>query len=52
METKIKNTKVLVTGGNGFLGKKIIKVFADAGAEVLGTSRKPAEGMVKMEMLD
>lgn len=44
--------RVLVTGGNGFLGEKTCAVFRDAGAKVSGTSRSGSGGMLKMEMTD
>ena len=33
-EFKLKNKTVVITGGNGFLGKEISKAFLAAGAKV------------------
>merc|ERR1711977_531272 len=38
---KLKGLKVLVTGANRGLGRCIVQVLSEAGAVVVGTSRKP-----------
>jgi nucleoside-diphosphate-sugar epimerase len=37
------NSRVLVTGVNGFIGAQVANAFLEAGYTVIGTSRKPAK---------
>lgn len=45
--SKLKGKKVLVTGANGGLGRALVGALHNAGALVVGTSRKPFEYGVK-----
>jgi dTDP-4-dehydrorhamnose reductase len=54
MKGKIKTEKqkVLISGATGFLGKKLMKVFADEGFEVVGTASEKKGKILKMDITD
>lgn len=44
--------KVLVTGANGFLGKKISKIFFEKGIEVIRTDQSGRNGALELDVTD